>query len=150
MVREKEILLVEDNDNDVFLTRRALEKANIVAKLVVARDGVEAIEYLYGNQDKSSPEAKLCPVLIILDLNLPRIDGLQVLRHIRQDKRTCTCPVVILTSSLEETDILKGYESGANSYIRKPVDFSQFVEAIRQLGLYWLTLNEPPPAKGAG
>jgi two-component system response regulator len=146
-VREKEILLVEDNDDDVILTRRALNKAGIPHKLVVARDGVEAIEYLFGDQNQPSPEGKLCPAVILLDLKLPKIDGLEVLERIRGDKRTCMCPVIILTTSREETDIIKGYELGANSYIRKPVDFDQFVEAVRQLGLYWLMLNELPPGR---
>jgi two-component system, response regulator len=140
----KQILLVEDNDADVFLTKRALSKANIQNDLVIARDGVEAIKYLIGG-DKASSEGKSCPILILLDLNLPKINGLEVLKRIRGDERTCMCPVVILTSSNEEIDIIRGYKLGANSFIRKPVDFDQFVEAVRQLGLYWLVLNEPPP-----
>jgi two-component system response regulator len=145
IMREKEILLVEDNEDDVILTKRALNQAKIMNKIVVVKDGVEAIEYLFGNSTKTSPETKSCPTLILLDLNLPKIDGLQVLQQIRKDSRTCMCPVVILTSSQEEQDIIAGYKLGANSYIRKPVNFSQFVEAIQQLGLYWLVLNEPPP-----
>jgi two-component system response regulator len=145
IMREKQILLVEDNDGDVFLTKRALNKANISNELVIAKNGVEATEYLFGNQAKPSPEGKSCPVLILLDLNLPKINGLEVLKRIRDDSRTCMCPVVILTSSREESDILAGYKLGANSFICKPVDFDQFVAAIRQLGLYWLVLNEPPP-----
>ena len=147
---EKEILLVEDNEGDVFLTKRALNIAKIRNNLAVASDGVEAIEYLLGNPTKPSTETKLCPVLILLDLNLPKIDGLQVLKQIRKDERTCMCPVVILTSSREEIDIIRGYKLGANSYICKPVDFSQFVETLRQLALYWLVLNEPPPPTNIG
>ena len=149
-MREKEILLVEDNEDDVLLTKRALNQAKIMNKIVVAKDGVEAIEYLFGNPTKTSNETKLCPTLILLDLKLPKIDGLEVLKQIRNDPRTCTCPVVILTASQEEQDIIAGYKLGANSYIRKPVDFSQFVEAVRQLGLYWLVLNEPPPPTKIG
>jgi two-component system response regulator len=144
-MRGKEILLVEDNEDDVFLTRRALDKSNILNKLVVARDGVEALEYLFGDQTKTSTEANLCPVLILLDLKLPRIDGLQVLKQIGENEKTCLCSVVILTSSREEVDVIKGYKLGANSFIRKPVSFDQFVDAVRQLGLYWLVLNELPP-----
>ena len=144
-MREKEILLVEDDDNDLFLTRRALSKAGIGNKLVVAKDGVEAIEYLFGDQVVASSSGKVCPTLILLDLKLPKIDGLEVLKRIRGSEKTCMCPVVILTSSREEVDIIAGYKLGANSYIQKPVDFDQFVEAVRQLGLYWLVLNEPPP-----
>jgi two-component system response regulator len=146
-VREKEILLVEDNENDVILTRRALSKAKIENKIVVARDGAEALEYLF--DDQAGREGKLCPVLILLDLNLPKIGGLEVLKRLRSDERTCMCPVVVLTSSREERDIINGYKLGANSYIQKPVNFDQFVEAVKQLGLYWLVLNEPPPIKGA-
>jgi two-component system, response regulator len=141
----KDILLVEDNEDDVFLTKRALAKSNIMNKLVVARDGVEAIDYLFGDQTKTSSESNACPVLILLDLKLPRVDGLQVLKQIRENEKTRVCPVVILTSSKEEVDIIKGYKLGANSFIRKPVSFDQFVEAVRQLGLYWLVLNEQPP-----
>ena len=147
-MREREILLVEDNDNDIILTQRALAKANIKNELVIARDGVEAIDYLHGKQEKNSGDERLCPALILLDLKLPKVDGLEVLKRIRDDKRTCICPVVILTSSKEDVDLTRGYELGANSYIRKPVDYFQFVEAIRQMGLYWLVLNEqPPPGK---
>jgi two-component system response regulator len=147
-MRGKEILLVEDREADIFLTKRALGKAKITNELVVAKDGVEAIDYLFGSKERPSPKGDLCPVLILLDLKLPKVDGLEVLKRLRADDRTCMCPVVILTSSGEDVDILKGYQLGANSYIRKPVDFEQFVEAVRQLGLYWLVLNEPPPAKG--
>jgi two-component system, response regulator len=145
-MKEKQILLVEDNDADIFLTKRALSKANIKNEIMIAKDGVEAIKYLIVDRDKASSEGRSCPVLILLDLNLPKINGLEVLKRIRGDERTCMCPVVILTSSNEEIDIIRGYKLGANSFIRKPVDFDQFVEAVRQLGLYWLGLNEPPPA----
>jgi CheY-like chemotaxis protein len=146
-MRERELLLVEDNDNDIILTKRALTKANIKNELVIARDGVEAIDYLYGKFQKNSGDERLCPALILLDLKLPKVDGLEVLKRIRDDKRTYICPVVILTSSKEDIDLTGCYELGANSYIRKPVDYLQFVEAIRQLGLYWLVLNEPAPTK---
>jgi CheY-like chemotaxis protein len=146
-MRERELLLVEDNDNDIILTKRALTKANIKNELVIARDGVEAIDYLYGKPEKNSGDERLCPALILLDLKLPKVDGLEVLKRIRDDKRTYICPVVILTSSKEDIDLTGCYELGANSYIRKPVDYLQFVEAIRQLGLYWLVLNEPAPTK---
>jgi len=139
----KIILLIEDNPKDVELTRRALAKANIANKLVVASDGVEALEYLIGN---SADPAEL-PVVILLDLKLPRINGMEVLQRIRSENRIKHLPVVILTSSNEEHDILQSYSLGANSYIRKPVKFSDFAEAIRQLGLYWLVLNQLPPGK---
>jgi two-component system response regulator len=145
IMREKEILLVEDNEGDVLVTRRALNKAKIVNELVVAKDGVEALDYLFDNQAKNSPEEKSYPALILLDLKLPKIDGLEVLKRIRDDDRTRACPVVILSSSQEETDIFEGYKLGANSVLRKPANFDQFVEAIRWLGSYWLGLNGPPP-----
>jgi CheY-like chemotaxis protein len=146
-MREREILLVEDNDNDIILTKRALTKANVKNELVIARDGVEAIDYLYGKVQKNSGDGRLCPTLILLDLKLPKVDGLEVLERIRDNKITCVCPVVILTSSKEDIDLTRCYELGANSYIRKPVNYVQFAEAIRQVGLYWLVLNEPPPAE---
>jgi CheY-like chemotaxis protein len=145
-MRERQILLVEDNDNDIILTKRALIKANIRNGLMIARDGVEAIDYLYGKFQENSGDERLEPILIMLDLKLPKVDGLEVLKRIRDDKRTCVCPVVILTSSKEDIDLTRCYELGTNTYIRKPVNYVQFVEAIRQLGLYWLVLNEPPPA----
>ncbi len=148
-MREEEILLVKANENDVLLTLRALSKAKITNTLAIARDGVKALDYLFGKQDQPSPGNKLCPVLILLDLALPKIDGLEVLKRIRGDDRTCMCPVVILTSSREEVDVISGYKLGANSYIQKPVSYDQFVEAVKQLGLYWLVLNKPPPLKGA-
>jgi two-component system, response regulator len=145
IMREKEILLVDDNHGDVFLTRRALNKAKIVNELVVAKDGVEALDYLFGNQAETSSEEKSCPALILLDLKLPKTDGLEVLKRIRDDHRTSACPVVILTASQEETNIFKEYKLGANSFVRKPVNSDQFVEAISWLGSYWLGLSGPPP-----
>jgi len=129
------ILLVEDNPDDVELTRRAFEKSKMLNEIVVAGDGQEALDFL-------------APSVVLLDLNLPKIDGLEVLRRIRADERTKRLPVVILTTSTEEKDLISGYDLGANSYVRKPVDFAQFVEAVRQLGLYWLVLNERPPVTG--
>ena len=144
-MRETELLLVEDNENDILLTKRALTKSNIKNEIIVARDGAEAIDYLFGNGANSCLDGKLCPVLILLDIHLPKIDGLEVLKRIRDDKRTHLCRVVILTSSKEENDLIRSYQLGVNSFIRKPVDFSQFAEAILQVGLYWLVLNEQPP-----
>ena len=138
---DKIILLVEDNADDEELTRRALKKNKISNELAVVRDGEEALAYLFDEN------RKFLPSVVLLDLKLPKIDGLEVLRHIRANERTRLLPVVILTSSLEEQDVMRGYGNGANSYIRKPVDFAQFTEAIRQLGLYWLVLNETPPVK---
>jgi two-component system, response regulator len=138
------ILLVEDNPDDVALTVRALKKNNIANPVVMARDGAEALEYLF--PDLSAPRDDGTAVaLVLLDLKLPKVDGMEVLRRIRSDPSTKLLPVVILTSSREEQDLLNGYSLGANSYIRKPVDFDNFLEAVRQLGLYWLVLNEPPP-----
>jgi two-component system response regulator len=142
-LNEKTILLVEDNPKDEALTLRALKKHNIGNDVVVARDGAEAIERLFGPaSDGAKPPL---PQLVLLDLKLPKIDGLDVLRRIRSDERTRLLPVVILTSSVEERDLMEGYRLGANSYVRKPVDFVEFAEAVRQLGLYWLILNRPPP-----
>ncbi len=138
LMAETIILLVEDNTDDVDLTIRALKKNNILNKVIVARDGEEALHYLFQQGVK--------PLVTLLDLKLPKINGIEVLRRIREDERTCLYPVVILTSSLEEGDLINGYRLGANSYIRKPVDFNQFNEAVRQLGLYWLLWNEPPPS----
>jgi len=145
-MKDKIILLVEDNPDDVQLTKRALQKNNISNQLEVVHDGVEAMNHLLNaaSGDNSSP----LPTVILLDLKLPKMDGLEVLKRIRADERLKRLPVVILTSSKEEQDILKSYDLGANSYIRKPVDFEQFNEAVRQLGLYWLLLNEPPPKAG--
>lgn len=143
---KKPILLVEDNVNDEALTLRALKKNNIQNDVVVVHDGVEALDYLFGKGSYSTRDMSVRPQVILLDLKLPKIDGLEVLRQLRSNERTKLLPVVVLTSSLEEQDLLRGYELGANSYIRKPVDFAQFIEAIHQLGLYWLILNESPPA----
>lgn len=137
----KPILLVEDNPDDEKLTLRALKKNNIQNEVVVAHDGPEALEVLFGDET-----SRLIPAIVLLDLKLPKIDGIEVLRRIRADPRTKLMPVVILTSSREEQDLIAGYELGANSYIRKPVNFIQFSEAVRHLGLYWLVLNEPPPS----
>jgi len=139
------ILLVEDNPNDVKLTERALKKANIANALVVAQDGVEALEYLFGSEGKPGRGGEDLPVVILLDLKLPRIDGLEVLRRIRAEEPTRRLPVVVLTSSIEEADVVRSYDLGANSYVRKPVRFTEFAEAIQQLGLYWLVLNHPAP-----
>ena len=145
--KERTILLVEDNPDDVELTLRALEKHNIKNKVTVARDGAEALDYLFATGAYSDRDTSVMPAVIILDLKLPKVDGLEVLERMRADERTKLVPVVILTSSKEEQDMIKGYKLGANSYVRKPVDFAQFIEAARQLGLYWLVINEPPPKK---
>lgn len=142
----KIILLVEDNPDDEALTLRALKKNNIYNEVIVAHDGVEALDYLFGTGQYTGRDIVDQPQLILLDLKLPKIDGLEVLRRLRDNNQTKTLPVVILTTSNEERDILSSYTLGANSYIRKPVDFEQFMEAVRQLGLYWLVLNTPPPA----
>ncbi len=139
------ILLVEDNPDDEALTLRALKKNNIVNQVVVARDGSEALDYMFGRGNYSGRDPDVLPQVILLDLKLPKIDGLEVLRQLRTDPRTKLTPVVILTSSNEEQDRFKGYDLGANSYVRKPVDFNKFIEAVRQLGLYWLVFNERPP-----
>jgi CheY-like chemotaxis protein len=139
------ILLVEDNPSDVDLTKRALEKRHISNALLVAEDGKEALDYLFAEGVHAGRNVTDLPTLVLLDLKLPRVDGLEVLRRIRADPRTKRLPVVILTSSNEEQDLAAGYDLGANSYIRKPVDFVQFAKAIEHLGLYWLVLNEPPP-----
>jgi two-component system response regulator len=143
----KTILLVEDNTDDEALTFRALMKNNISNQLVVARDGAEALDYLFATGKYSGRDVTLGPQVVLLDLNLPKVSGLEVLRQLRADERTKLLPVVILTSSNEDQDRLQGYDSGANSYVRKPVDFNQFVECVRQLRLYWLILNEQPPAR---
>jgi two-component system response regulator len=142
---DKLILLVEDNPDDEKLTVRALKKNNIVNEVAIARDGVEALDYLFGTGPYAGRDTYSLPALVLLDLKLPKIDGQEVLRRIRADDRTKRLPVVILTSSKEEQDLMNGYNGGANSYIRKPVDFMQFTDVVRQLGLYWLVLNETPP-----
>lgn len=143
------ILLVEDNPDDVDLTIRALKRNNIMNEVVIAHDGVEALDYLFATGTHTGRDTSVMPQMVLLDLKLPKIDGLEVLRRVRSDERTKLLPVVILTSSKEQPDLVESYSLGANSYVRKPVDFTQFVEAVRQLGLYWLVLNEtPPPTRG--
>lgn len=144
-MNDKVILLVEDNPDDEALTLRALKKNNILNGVVVAHDGVEALDYLFGTGTHAGRNPSPLPQVVLLDLKLPKVDGLEVLRRIRADERTKLLPVVVLTSSKEEQDLLKSYSLHANSYVRKPVDFTQFTEAVRQLGLYWLVLNEAPP-----
>ena len=144
LFREKRILLVEDNPKDEALTLRALQKHNLRGIVAVTRDGVEALDYLLPAGDQA---AQPLPQLVLLDLKLPKLDGLEVLRRLRGHERTRRLPVVILTSSAEERDILEGYRLGTNSYVRKPVDFAEFAEAVRYLGLYWLILNTAPPAQ---
>jgi len=142
---DKMILLVEDNRDDEVLTLRALRKNRITNEVVVVRDGAEALEYLFGTGRYQGRDTTVMPDLVLLDLKLPKIDGLEVLRRLRASEGTRALPVVILTSSAEEQDVLKSYGLGANSYIRKPVDFDEFTEAARQLGVYWLVLNQGPP-----
>jgi CheY-like chemotaxis protein len=144
-VSSKTILLVEDNPDDEALAIRALKRHHISNEIVVARDGVEALDYLFGTGQYTGRDLSLKPTVVLLDLKLPRVDGLEVLRRLREDERTRLLPVVILTTSNEEQDMLDSYSFGCNSYIRKPVDFIEFSEAIRQLGMYWLLMNEPPP-----
>jgi two-component system response regulator len=141
------ILLVEDNPDDEALTLRALKQNNISNEIVVTRDGVEALDFLFGTGAYVGRETSVLPELILLDLKLPKVDGFEVLKKLRSDQRTQLLPVVILTSSKEQQDIVNGYGLGANSYVRKPVDFQQFVDAVRQLGLYWLVLNERASAE---
>jgi len=148
MNMDKFILLVEDNPDDEALTLRALKKNNILNPVVVARDGVEALDFLFGTGAHAERDVTHMPQVVLLDLKLPKVSGLEVLRRIRADERTRLQPVVILTTSNEEQDILSSYQLGANSYIRKPVDFGQFMDAVRQLGLYWLVINVPPPGHG--
>ena len=143
-MESKTILLVEDNPDDEALTLRALKRNNILNEVIVAHDGAEALDYLFARGIYSDREAGKLPELVLLDLKLPKVDGLEVLRQIRDDESTKRLAVVILTSSNEERDIVAGYDMGANSYIRKPVDFNQFMEAVRQLGVYWLVLNVSP------
>jgi CheY-like chemotaxis protein len=142
----KVILLVEDNPDDEALAIRALKRHHIGNEIVVAHDGVEALEYLFGTGMYAGRDTNNKPSVVLLDLKLPRVDGLEVLRRLREDSRTKFLPVVVLTTSSEEGDLINSYSLGCNSYIRKPVDFVQFSEAIRQLGMYWLLMNEPPPA----
>jgi two-component system, response regulator len=146
-MNDKVILLVEDNADDEALTIRALQRNKIKNEVVVARDGAEALEYLFGTGAHEGRKTQVLPQLVLLDLKLPKVDGLEVLRRIRADDRTKRLPVVILTSSKEERDLLDGYDLGANSYVRKPVDFTEFASVVRQLELYWLVLNESPPER---
>jgi CheY-like chemotaxis protein len=145
-VESKSILLVEDNPDDEALMLRALRKSKITSEVVVARNGAEALDYLLSAGDDAARDPAVQPILILLDLNLPKVHGLDVLRRLRVDDRTKLIPIVILTSSKEHQDLISSYSLGANSYICKPIDFTQFVEAVRQLGQYWLELNEPVPA----
>ena len=140
----KEILLVEDNPDDQELVLRSLKRANIANEVVVAQDGVQALEYLFGVPGGAPRERSEMPALVLLDLKLPRIGGIEVLKRIRERSETSCLPVVILTSSSEDEDMIRSYESGANSYVRKPVDFVEFAAAVRELGLYWLILNSVP------
>ncbi|MDD4309581.1 MAG: response regulator [Candidatus Cloacimonetes bacterium] len=145
-MKMRTILLVEDNSGDVELTKRALLKCNIKAKLDVAEDGAEALDYLFCRGAFADRQPCNPPVLVLLDLNLPKIGGIDVLKQIRANSITCRLPVVVLTSSKEAVDLISAYDNGVNSYVRKPVDFNQFAEAIKYLGHYWLETNEPPPA----
>lgn len=147
MNRSRTILLVEDNPYDVELTLRAFQKSNIANELVVVRDGQEALDYLFGAGVHGGEGKPRLPEVVLLDLKLPKVDGLDVLRRIRGNDRTRRLPVVVLTSSSEETDIVTSYDRGANSFVRKPVDFGQFTDAARHLGLYWLVINEAPPVQ---
>ncbi len=143
-MQNKTILLVEDNPDDVKLTLRALEKSRVANEVVVAHDGVEALDYLFGTGRFAGRDTDMMPQVVLLDLKMPKLDGIEVLRKIRTEKKTRMLPVVILTTSNEDKDRTDSYNLSANSYIRKPVDFNQFAEAVKQLGLYWLVLNEPP------
>lgn len=145
MIRSHILLLVEDNEDDVELTLRAFEKSKVASEIVLARDGEEALEYLFATRAYSGRDPKIMPEVVLLDLKLPKLDGMEVLRRMRADERSRRIPVVILTSSNEEKDVLTSYDLGANSFVRKPVNFADFIEAARQLGLYWLVMNEPPP-----
>jgi two-component system response regulator len=144
---KRAVLLVEDSESDEKLTLRAFKKSNLAHDIVIVRDGAETLEYLFGTGKYEGRDTSSLPAVVLLDLNLPRIEGLEVLRRIRADERTKFLPVVILTASKEDEDRLRGYEVGANAYVRKPVSFAEFVEAIRTLGVFWLVMNEVPPVK---
>ena len=150
MKNEKVILLIEDNPDDEALTTRALRRSNIVNDIIVAHNGAEGLDYLFARGAYTGRNTNELPALVLLDLKLPKIDGLEVLRRIRSDDRTRLLPVVMLTSSSEEKDIIESYHLGANSYVRKPVEFEQFAESVRQLGLYWLLINEQVPPRRQG
>ena len=147
MTRNRIILLVEDNPDDAELTIMAFERAKVANEIVVVRDGAEALDYLFVRGTHATRDATITPELVLLDLNLPKIGGLDVLRQLRGDPRTKSLPVVILTSSKEERDLIAGYDLGANSFVRKPVDFTEFTKAAEHLGMYWLVLNQPPPTR---
>jgi two-component system response regulator len=150
MIRSRIILLVEDNANDVKLTMRAFEKSKVSNEIVVVRDGEEAIDYLFATGRHAGRNPNVMPEVILLDMKLPKIDGLGVLKRLRADERTRRLPVVMLTSSKEDGDVTSSYNLGANSFVRKPVDFTEFIDAARHLGLYWLEMNEPPPRRESG
>jgi len=145
---EKMILLVEDNPNDEELTLRALRKANIANEVAIARDGQEALDFLFGAGKYAGREPPTMPAVVLLDLKLPKLDGIDVLQRIRADPRTKLIPVVVLTSSSEDEDMVRSYQSGANSYVRKPIEFSAFANAVTQLGMYWVLINQVPPSRG--
>jgi CheY-like chemotaxis protein len=147
---ERYILLVEDNPDDEELTLLSLRKNNLAHEIVVVRDGVEAIEFLFGNGQYAGRDLSRTPTVILLDLKLPKLDGLGVLKRLRADERTRMLPVVVLTSSSQDADVIASYNLGANSYVRKPVEFGSFVEAVSNLGLYWVLLNRPPPLHALG
>lgn len=146
---ERYVLLVEDNPDDEELTLLSLRKNNLSHDIVVVRDGVEALDFLFGNAQYANRDVTHLPTVILLDLKLPKLDGLGVLKRLRADERTRTLPIVVLTSSSQDADVIASYELGANSYVRKPVDFGAFVEAVSSLGLYWAVLNRPPPVHAA-
>lgn len=146
-MKGKPILLAEDNPDDQQLALRAFKKSNLSNEIILVKDGVEALDYLLGTGPYAGAEPPCLPAVVLLDIKMPRKDGLEVLLEIRKNERTKFLPVVLLTSSKEEQDIIKGYELGVNSYVRKPVDFNEFLQAIQNLGLYWLILNEVPPQK---
>ena len=148
-MNDKDILLVEDNPDDADLTLRAFRRSHVMNAIHVVRDGIEALDYLFGRGEYAERETAPLPTLVILDLKLPKLDGLGVLRAIRASERTKLLPVVILTSSKEEQDLISGYSLGANSYVRKPVDFAEFLEAVKVLGIYWLMMNQSPPERAS-